>query len=139
MQISGIPAIVTGGGSGLGAATAKALAAKGAKVSVLDLNLDSATAVARDIGGQAFACDVSQESAAEAIDKAAQKHGVARILVNCAGIGPAGKTFSKNGPLSLGEYTKVISVNLIGTFNMLRLSAARMMTLDLIGEERGII
>jgi len=117
----------------------KALAAQGAKVSVLDLNLESATAIARDIGGQAFACDVSLESAADAIDKAAQKHGAARILVNCAGIGPAGKTVSKNGPLSLTEYTKVISVNLIGSFNMLRLCAARMITLDPVGEERGII
>lgn len=139
MDISGVAAVITGGGSGLGAATARALAAKGAKVTVLDVNLDGAKAIADEIGGLALACDVTQENAAEVLDTAAEKHGHARILVNCAGIGPAGKTVGKNGPLSLAEYSKVIQVNLIGSFNMLRLAAARMIPLEPLGEERGII
>lgn len=139
MDISGIAAVVTGGGSGLGAATARALAAKGAKVTVLDVNLDGARKVAEEIGGLALRCDVSDESAADALDEAAQAHGHARVLVNCAGIGPAGKTVGKDGPLALSEYSKVISVNLIGTFNMLRLAAARMADLDPVGEERGVV
>ncbi|CAN7708303.1 SDR family NAD(P)-dependent oxidoreductase [Aminobacter sp. LjRoot7] len=139
MDIKGVAAVITGGGSGLGAATARALAAKGAKVTVLDVNLDGAEAVAAEIGGLALTCDVTQESAADALDAAAEKHGAARILVNCAGIGPAGKTVGKNGPLSLAEYSKVIQVNLIGSFNMLRLAAARMIPLEPVGEERGII
>ena len=139
MDISGLAAVVTGGGSGLGAATARALAAQGAKVTVLDINLEAAKAVAGDIGGLALACDVSQEEAAAVIDEAAKQHGDARILVNCAGIGPAGKTVGRDGPLSLAEYTKVIHVNLIGSFNMLRLCAARMVKLDLVGEERGVV
>ncbi len=139
MDISGLAAVVTGGGSGLGAATARALAAQGAKVTVLDINLEAAKAVAGDIGGLALACDVSQEEAAAVIDEAARQHGDARILVNCAGIGPAGKTVGRDGPLSLAEYTKVIHVNLIGSFNMLRLCAARMVKLDPVGEERGVV
>jgi NAD(P)-dependent dehydrogenase (short-subunit alcohol dehydrogenase family) len=139
MDISGIAAVVTGGGSGLGAATARALAKKGAKVTVLDISLDGATSVAEEIGGLALACDVTQETAAEALDEAAGKHGVARVLVNCAGIAPSGRTVGKEGPLPLANYAKVIGVNLIGTFNMLRLAAARMAKLDLLGEERGVI
>lgn len=139
MNISGIAAVVTGGGSGLGAATATALARKGAKVTVLDVNFDGARQVAAEIGGLALRCDVTDESAGAILDEAAAAHGPARILVNCAGIGPAGKTVGKEGPLSLAEYSKVIQVNLIGTFNMLRLAAARMVGLEPIGEERGLI
>lgn len=139
MDISGIAAVVTGGGSGLGAATARALAEKGAKVTVLDISIDGAKAVAEEIGGLALACDVTQETAAEALDEAAGKYGVARVLINCAGIAPSGRTVGKEGPLPLANYAKVIGVNLIGTFNMLRLAAARMAKLDLLGEERGVI
>ena len=139
MEIAGIAAVVTGGGSGLGAATARALAAKGAKVTVLDISRESAAAVAAEIGGLALACDVTQETAGDALDAAAAQHGAARVLVNCAGIAPSGRTVGKDGPLPLEAYAKVIGVNLIGTFNMLRLAAARMATLDLIGEERGVI
>jgi NAD(P)-dependent dehydrogenase (short-subunit alcohol dehydrogenase family) len=139
MDIKGIAAVVTGGGSGLGAATARALASKGAKVTVLDISLDGAAAVAAEIGGLALACDVTQESAGEALDEAAAQHGPARVLVNCAGIAPSGRTVGKEGPLPLAAYARVISVNLIGTFNMLRLAAARMAALDLLGEERGVI
>lgn len=139
MDIQGAAAVVTGGGSGLGAATARALAAKGARVTVLDINLEAAEKVAEEIGGIAFRCDVSDEAAGGVLDQAAAKHGQARILVNCAGIGPAGKTVGKDGPLPLAEYRRVIEVNLIGSFNMLRLAAARMGGLDLSGEERGVI
>jgi NAD(P)-dependent dehydrogenase (short-subunit alcohol dehydrogenase family) len=139
MDISGIAAVVTGGGSGLGAATVKALANKGARVAVLDISLDGAKAVAEEIGGLAFACDVTQETAADALDEAARAHGTARVLVNCAGIAPAGRTVGKEGALPLAAYAKVINVNLIGTFNMLRLAAQRMAKLDLLSEERGVI
>jgi NAD(P)-dependent dehydrogenase (short-subunit alcohol dehydrogenase family) len=139
MDISGIAAVVTGGGSGLGAATVKALANKGARVAVLDISLDGAKAVAEEIGGLAFACDVTQETAADALDEAARAHGTARVLVNCAGIAPSGRTVGKEGALPLAAYAKVINVNLIGTFNMLRLAAQRMAKLDLLSEERGVI
>lgn len=139
MDISGIAAVVTGGGSGLGAATARALAAKGAKVTVLDVSVEGAKAVARETGGLALACDVTQDAAADALDEAARAHGPARVLVNCAGIAPSGRTVGKEGPLALAAYAKVINVNLIGTFNMLRLAAERMAKLDPVGEERGVI
>jgi NAD(P)-dependent dehydrogenase (short-subunit alcohol dehydrogenase family) len=139
MDISGIAAVVTGGGSGLGAATARALAKKGAKVAVLDISLDTVQAVAKEIGGLALACDVTQETAADALDEAARVHGTARVLVNCAGIAPSGRTLGRDGELPLAAYVKVINVNLIGTFNMLRLAAARMAKLDPISEERGVI
>jgi NAD(P)-dependent dehydrogenase (short-subunit alcohol dehydrogenase family) len=139
MDVSGIAAVVTGGGSGLGAAAARALAAKGAKVAVLDISLDGAKAVADEIGGFALACDVTQETAADALDVAERAHGAARVLVNCAGIAPSGRTVGREGALPLAAYVKVINVNLIGTFNMLRLAAARMAKLDPVGEERGII
>jgi NAD(P)-dependent dehydrogenase (short-subunit alcohol dehydrogenase family) len=139
MDIAGIAAVVTGGGSGLGAATARALAKKGAKVAVLDISLDGAKEVAEEIGGLALACDVTQESAAAALDEAAQTHGTARVLVNCAGIAPSGRTVGREGALPLAAYAKVINVNLIGTFNMLRLAAARMTKLDPLGDERGVI
>lgn len=139
MNISGIAAVVTGGGSGLGAATARALAKRGAKVAVLDINLDGAKALAKEIGGIALPCDVTQEAAADALDEAALAHGTARVLVNCAGIAPSGRTFGREGALPLAAYVKVINVNLIGSFNMLRLAAARMAKLDRIGEERGVI
>ncbi len=139
MKIDGVAAVVTGGGSGLGAATGKALAAAGARVTLLDVNLEGAEAVAKEIGGQAFKCDVTSEDAGAILDKAADKHGPARILVNCAGVATAGKTVGKNGPLPLADYTRVITINLIGTFNMLRLAAARMIPLEPAGEERGVI
>ena len=139
MDISGIAAVVTGGGSGLGAATARALAAKGAKVTVLDVSLESAKTLARETGGLALACDVTQDAAADALDEAARAHGPARVLVNCAGIAPSGRTVGKEGPLALAAYAKVVNVNLIGTFNMLRLAAERMAKLDPVSEERGVI
>ena len=141
MEIKGQAAIVTGGASGLGAATARALAAAGAKVAVFDLNEKGANDVAKDIGGIAFACDVALDAGAKAaIAAAATVHGPARILVNCAGIGPAKRIVGKDGPQPLEDYERVIRVNLIGTFNMLRLVAAAMQPLETFTDgERGVI
>jgi NAD(P)-dependent dehydrogenase (short-subunit alcohol dehydrogenase family) len=141
MEIRGQAAIVTGGASGLGAATARALAAAGAKVAVFDLNEQGAASVAKDIGGIAIACDVASAGGAKAaIETARTVHGAARVLVNCAGIGPAKRIVGKDGPMPLEDYERVIRVNLIGTFNMMRLTAANMQTLEPLPEgDRGVI
>ncbi len=141
MDVKGIAAVVSGGASGLGAATARALAAAGARVALLDLNEEAAAGIAREIGGTAIGCDVSDAGSAEAaIARAAEAHGPARILVNCAGIAPAGRIVGRNGPMPLETYAKVIAVNLVGTFNLLRLVAAGAQTLEpLDGGERGVI
>ena len=141
MNPSGHIAIVTGGGSGLGEATARALAAKGAKVAVLDVGVENAERVAADIGGIAVKCDVSSAEGAEAaIAEVAKRLGEPRILVNCAGIAIGAKTLGKDGPHPLDSYRKVIEVNLIGTFNMIRLVADRTQRLEpLESGERGVI
>ena len=141
MEIKDQAAIVTGGASGLGAATARALAAAGAKVTVLDVNEKAAGEVAGEIKGFATACDVSDAASAEqAIKAASDKHGPARILVNCAGVGPAKRIVSKDGPMPLADYERVIKINLIGTFNMLRLAAAAMQPLPPLPDgDRGVI
>ena len=141
MDIKGQAAIVTGGASGLGAATARALATAGAKVAVFDLNEKGAADVAADIKGIAVACDVaSAQGAKAAVETASAAHGPARILINCAGVGPAKRIVGRDGPMPLEDYEKVIRVNLIGTFNMMRLAAAAMQPLDLLPEgERGVI
>lgn len=142
MNPSGHIAIVTGGGSGLGEATARALAEKGAKVAIFDVGMDRAEKVAGDIGGIAVNCDVaSGEGAEAAIAEVEEKLGQrARILVNCAGIATATKTVGKDGPHPLDLYRKIIEVNLVGTFNMIRLFAARAQdTEPLDGGERGAI
>ncbi|MBO6726645.1 MAG: 3-hydroxyacyl-CoA dehydrogenase [Rhizobiaceae bacterium] len=141
MNPSGQIAVVTGGGSGLGEATARALAAKGAKVALLDVGIKNAEAVADDIGGIAIKCDVSSAEAGEAaFEEVTEKLGTPRILVNCAGIGIAMKTTGKEGAHSLDLYRKVIEVNLIGTFNMIRLFAVRAEAQEpLEGGERGVI
>src|ERR1700687_1826285 len=131
MEIKGHSAIVTGGASGLGAATARALAASGAKVAILDINAKGAAEVAVDINGIAVACDVADSAAGEAaIKKAAADHGPARILINCAGVGPAKRIVVRDRPMALSHYERVIRVNLIGTFNMMRLVAAAMQPLE---------
>ncbi|WP_382156691.1 SDR family NAD(P)-dependent oxidoreductase [Hydrogenophaga sp. ANAO-22] len=142
MNIQGHAALVTGGGSGLGEATARELARLGAKVAVLDVNLDNAKRVAADIGGVALLCDITDtESLQAAIDQAAAAHGPARILMNIAGIGSAKRVVAKDGsPAPLEDFAKVINVNLIGTYNASRLFAAACARLDALEDgERGVM
>src|SRR5262245_51582448 len=141
MNPHGHAALVTGGGSGLGAATAETLAAAGAKVTILDVNLDAAKAVAGKIGGLAIKCDVSDAEATQAaIKEAHERHGAARILVNCAGIGEAKRIVGREGPMPLAEFERTVRINLIGTFNCMRLAAADMQGLPVLDAgERGII
>jgi NAD(P)-dependent dehydrogenase (short-subunit alcohol dehydrogenase family) len=140
MQIKGITAIVTGGASGLGAATVKALAAAGAKVAVLDVNHALAATVAAAAGGIAVNCNVADAAAAQhAIAVVKEKLGTPRVLVNCAGIGTSARIVGKQGVMPLDDFSKVINVNLIGSFNMLRLAAAAMINDALPGEENGVI
>jgi NAD(P)-dependent dehydrogenase (short-subunit alcohol dehydrogenase family) len=141
MDIRGHAALVTGGGSGLGAATARMLTEAGAKVAILDVNAKAAAEVAIDISGLSLHCDVADSASTEAaIAKAAADHGPARILVNCAGIGIAKRIVGRDGPMPLADFERVIRINLIGTFNAMRLAAAAMQKLDpLTDGERGII
>ena len=141
MDLQGQVAVVTGGGSGLGRATAEAFAARGARVAVVDLDRAAAEAVATAIGGLAVALDVADPAAAEAaFAHIAAELGGARVLVNCAGIGTPKRVLGKEGPQSLADFDRVIRVNLLGSFNMLRLAAAAMAKLEpLDGGERGVI
>lgn len=141
MQLNGMAAIVTGGGSGLGAATAERLAKAGCRVAALDIHEAAAQATAARTGGIGIKCDVADSASAEAAIAAARAaHGPVRILVNCAGIGNAGRIVGREGPLQLDAFERVIRVNLIGTFNMLRLAAAEMSENDPLEEnERGVI
>lgn len=140
MDISDKSAIVTGGASGLGEATARMLAAAGAKVAIFDMNTELAEKVASEIGGVACITNVADDSSVEAaFDKAREAHGAARILVNCAGIGPAAKTYSSKGMHPLDKFEQVIAVNLVGTFNCLRRASADMAALEpMESGERGI-
>jgi len=142
MDIQGQSALVTGGASGLGAETVRQLAAAGAKVAILDLNEQAAQELADEVGGVALACDITNtDSVEKALDAAAQAHGPARILVNCAGVGGAKRLVGKDGSaMPLEHFSRIIDVNLIGTFNVMRLAAARMLALDPLDEgERGVI
>ncbi len=142
MDVKGCAAIVTGGGSGMGAETGRFLAAAGAKVTLLDVNLDGAKQVAGEIGGLALECNVADAASAQAaIAKARETHGSARVCINCAGIAPAKRIVGRDGPMPLEDFTRVIDVNLVGTFNIMRLAAADMQTLDPVTEsdERGVI
>ncbi len=141
MDMNGQAALVTGGASGLGAATAAALQAAGAKVALLDINPAAVEAAAARTGALGIVCDVADpESGERALIQAAAAHGPARVLVNCAGIGTAGRIVGRDGPLGLAAYEKVIRVNLIGTFNMLRLASHAMTTLEPMTDgERGVI
>jgi NAD(P)-dependent dehydrogenase (short-subunit alcohol dehydrogenase family) len=141
MDPKGHAAIVTGAASGLGAATAAALAGAGAKVALLDVNVDGAREQAGGIGGIAIRCDVtSSDDAERALKEARDAHGPARILVNCAGVGPAKRMVGREGPMPLADFERVIAINLIGTFNLMRLAAADMQSLaPLADQERGVI
>jgi len=141
VEISGHAAVVTGGASGLGAATATELARAGAKVACLDVDLKGARDVAARIGGHAIACDVTNaEQAAAALAEAHGRHGAARIIINCAGVGPAKRIVGREGPMPLAEFERVIDINLNGTFNLMRLAAADMQHLAPLADgERGLI
>jgi NAD(P)-dependent dehydrogenase (short-subunit alcohol dehydrogenase family) len=141
MRLDGQAAIVTGGGSGLGAATTERLARAGCRVAVLDINRTAAEASGHRVGGVGIACDVADAASAEAaVAKARSAHGPARLLVNCAGIGTAGRIVGREGPMQLAAFERVIRINLIGSFNLLRLAAADMSALDPLEDgERGVI
>jgi NAD(P)-dependent dehydrogenase (short-subunit alcohol dehydrogenase family) len=141
MNLDQIPVLVTGGASGLGNATATLLAARGARVTILDVNAEAGKTAASAFGGHFVAADVTDEdSIARALDSAENAHGVTRILVNCAGVAPAIKTVSKDGkPHPLDAFRKAVGINLIGTFNVIAQFAARLSAVDPIGEERGVI
>ena len=138
-MLKGASALVTGGASGLGLATAEALAAAGARVVVLDLNAEAAEAAAARLGGVAIAGDVADGPVMERAVAAAAALGPLRAAVACAGIAPAARLVGRNGAHDLALFERVIRVNLIGTFNLLRLAAAAMAANDLAGEERGVV
>lgn len=138
----GTAAIVTGGGSGMGAASARALARAGARVAIFDVNREQADNVAKDIGGIAVACDVTDgDSVTKALAAAVKAHGLARIVIHCAGILIPKRILGKEGPADLEHFTKVINVNLVGAFNVMRLASKDMSTLEPVTKsgERGII
>jgi 3-hydroxyacyl-CoA dehydrogenase / 3-hydroxy-2-methylbutyryl-CoA dehydrogenase len=127
MDLKDAGTIVAGGASGLGAATARALAERGARVAIADLNEEAANALAEELGGVAFKADVTAEDDVKAaVDGAVEALGGLRFAVSCAGVGWAERTVGKNGPANLQPFEIVLRVNLIGTFNVLRLSAAAM-------------
>jgi NAD(P)-dependent dehydrogenase (short-subunit alcohol dehydrogenase family) len=139
MEIDGSAALVTGGASGLGRATAQRLTEAGARVVVLDLPGEAGERAAQEIGGVFAPADVAdEEQVRQAVDRAADEAPL-RIVVNCAGIATPGRVIGKRGVLPLEEFTRVVTVNLVGTFNVLRLAADRMATFDPVGEERGVI
>jgi NAD(P)-dependent dehydrogenase (short-subunit alcohol dehydrogenase family) len=142
MEMSGHAALVTGGGSGLGAASARRLAAEGMRVAILDRDGEAARRVAEEVGGIGLAGDVTEPAAvAAALAAARDRHGPVRVCVSCAGIAPAARVVGRDGPASLEDFERVLRVNLTGTFNVLRLAAAEMVELDPVGVdgERGVI
>lgn len=141
MQVHGIAAIVTGGASGLGAATAHHLSERGARVALLDLNEDAVRAAAAPLGGIGIGCDVTDEaSVAAALAAATAQLGTPRVLVNCAGIAPAARIVGRNGPHALADFRRVIDVNLTGTFNVMRLFAEQAQKADPLADgERAVI
>jgi len=141
MDITDAVAVVTGGASGLGLATARALADAGARVALLDLPRSDGETAAKEFDGRAAftPADVTDEDqVSDALDLAGEL-GPIRVVVNCAGIGNANKTVGKNGAFPLADFRRVVEVNLIGTFNVLRLGAERISNTDPVGEERGVI
>ena len=141
MDLSNAVALVTGGASGLGRATAEGLVAAGAKVVLVDLPSSPGAETASEIGDAArfVPADVTDPAAVqEAIDTAAEL-GTLRVAVNCAGVGTPGRVLSKRGPMDLEQFQKVVTINLVGTFNVLRLSAAAMAASEPVDGERGVI
>ena len=141
MEITGTTALVTGGASGLGRAVAEQIVAAGGRVVIADLPGSDGAAVAAQLAPDAaFApADVTDEASIQAALDVAEELGDLRVVVNCAGIGPPRKILGKDGPMPLEEFRRVVDINLVGTFNVIRLAAARIATRDAIGEERGVI
>ncbi len=142
MNIQDCAVIISGGASGMGAATAKQLSTAGARVAILDLDIEKGERLAAEIGGMAIACDVTRtESIENALRAASLQHGPARICINCAGIVKGRRIVNQQGPMPLEAFREVIEINLIGTFNLMRLATAEIMKLDPIGasQERGVI
>jgi len=140
MQIQHGVFIITGGASGLGAATAKMIAANGGKVVLADLQVESGEKLAAELGGIFVKCDVTSEADGKAVVEAATALGTVRGLVNCAGVAPAVKTVGKDGPHPLDVFQRVVNINLIGTFNMCRLAADAMAKTEATEQgERGVI
>lgn len=141
MRIEGRTAIVSGGASGLGAATVRRLAAEGAKIAIFDLNADLGAALAAEVGGVFIAVNVTDEaSVVAALDTVENQLGTATILVNCAGVGPPAKVVDRHGvPQALEVFKRTVDVNLFGTFNTLSKFAARAMALPREGEEHAVI
>ncbi|WP_050462344.1 SDR family NAD(P)-dependent oxidoreductase [Herbaspirillum autotrophicum] len=142
MQLQEQAALVTGGASGLGAEVVRQLARAGARVTILDINLELAQTLANEVGAHAVACDItSSDSVQQALRSASEAHGPARILINCAGIGGARRLVGKDGQaMPLDDFSRVINVNLIGTFNMIRLTATGMIAQEAMADgERGVI
>ncbi len=136
MEIKNKSVIIAGGASGMGAATAKRLSQQGAKVAILDMNKTAAEKIAADIKGIAIECDVTHaESVEKALATATAQHGPARIVINCAGVVHSKRMVGKEGPLPLDEFRKIIEINLIGTFNVMRLGAAAMMPLTPLDDD----
>src|SRR5436309_1187699 len=132
MNLQGQAALVTGGASRLGAQTVRELAAAGAKVAIVDLNMEAGEKLAAEVGGFAVRCDIANsEQVEQAVATAREKHGPARILVNCAGIGGANRLVGKDGkPMALRDFSRIININLIGTFDVIRVAAADMVSLE---------
>lgn len=142
MKIKNCTAVISGGASGMGAATAKMLSAAGAKVAIFDINIAAAKKIAEEINGLAVECDITQATSVEQAMQAAQTaHGPARICINCAGIVKSKRMVGKQGPMPLDEFRQVIEINLMGTFNLMRIASAMMIPLTPLGEsqERGVI
>ena len=139
MQLAGSVALVTGGASGLGLATATALSEAGAAVLLVDLPSSDGEARAAELGGAFAATDVTDPDQVQAAVEQAQAMGPLRVAVNCAGIGTPGRVVGKHGPLPLEQFARVVQVNLVGTFNVIRLAAAAMAATEPVDGERGVL
>lgn len=141
MNLNDQAVIITGGASGMGAAIAQHFAALGANIALLDLNLEAASRLANTLHAKAYACDVTDEASVQsALELAAVAHGPARILINCAGVLHSRRMVNQQGPMPLDEFQRVLTINVVGTFNVMRLAAANMIPLAPLGDgERGVI
>jgi len=142
MEVENISVIISGGASGMGAAVARFLAARGMKIAILDIDNSSGEKIAKKINGLYISCDIThKEKTQQALQECEAQQGTARVCINCAGIAPSKRMIGKEGLLPLEEFRRVIDIDLIGTFNLMQLAAANMMKLDTVNDsgERGVI